>query len=173
MAKDANGIVLTQSGKTIATIDERTGKMTLEDTSFQIHIAPATKDMPMQMQILSPGKQVIYTEKIDISSVPHIESVSGLDSSSGTGIFLVPNTGFSFIQNAFSSPTLPEGGYITDTNHKAIAGISKSGDIYILDAGYQLSYSVKDSYMLLRLQNTTGDIAANILYKINAEYVIK
>lgn len=173
LTKGANGIVLTQSGKTIATIDERTGKISLEDTSFQIQVISATKDTPMQIQILSPSKQVIYTEKIDISSVFHLESTPNLDTASGTGVFVSPNTWFSFVQNAFSSQTLPSGGYITDVNHKAVAGISKSGDIYILDSKYQLSYAVKDSYILLRLKNTTGDIAANILYKINAEYIIK
>lgn len=127
----------------------------------------------MQIQIVSPSKQVIYTEKIDISSVSHIESALDFNNVSGTGIFLSPNSGFSFVKNTFSSPTLPGGGYITDTTHKAIAGISKSGDIYLLDSRYQMSYTTKDSYILIRIKNTTGDIAANILYKINAEYVIK
>ncbi|NCP76955.1 hypothetical protein GW830_02325 [bacterium] len=36
--KDTNGIVLTESGNTIATINERTGKITLDDTSFHIAV---------------------------------------------------------------------------------------------------------------------------------------
>ena len=124
-SKERNGVILTQSGKTIATIDERTGKISLEDTSFQVAIIPATTSSPLQIQVLSPSKQVIFSEKVDISTVSNIEQVSDFDGITGTGMFILPATGISFAKNSPSSPNLPDGGYITDANHKAIAGISK------------------------------------------------
>ena len=62
---------------------------------------------------------------MDISTTSNIEQVSDLDSITGTGIFILPATGISLAKNSPSSPNLPDGGYITGANHKAIAGISK------------------------------------------------
>lgn len=171
--KDTSGIVLSQSGKTIATIDERTGKISLEDTSFQIKVTGATKDAPMQIQVLSGTNQIIYSEKINISSASRIESVANLDGITGTGVFIAPNSGFSFARNTTTSPNLPDGGYITNASHQAIAGISAGGDIYLLDSKYRLSYATKDSYILIRLKDSTDNTVANFLYRIGAEYVIK
>ncbi len=170
---ETSGIVLTQSGQNIATIQERTGKITLEDTSFHISVLPATKDSPLHIQVLSPTNNLVFSESINISTVSHMESVSSLDTITGTGIFVSPIIGFSFIKNTLSSPNLPGGGYVIDTNHKAIAGISKSGDIYILDTDYELSYATKGSHILLRIQDSRKNTVADILYKIDAEYVLK
>lgn len=172
-ASEASGLVLTQSGQNVATIDERTGKIALEDTSFQISVVPASNNSPFRIQVLSPINNVVFSETIDISTVSHIEQATTLDAVSGTGIFISPATGFSFAKNTLSSPSLPNGGYITDTSHKAIAGISKSGDIYILNTKYKLSYATRGSYILLRVQDSEQNIVANILYKIHAEYVLK
>jgi hypothetical protein len=78
--KDTSGIVLTQSGKNIANIDEQTGKITLEDTSFEIVVVPANKDSPLNIQILDTDKKVIFSEKIKIPSTSNINIVSGFDS---------------------------------------------------------------------------------------------
>lgn len=123
--KDTSGIILTQSGKTIARVDERTGKITLEDTSFEIAVVGATKDSPLQVQVLSQSKKAVFSEKIDVSAVADIEPVSSFDRVTGMGVFVLPNAGFSFVKNIASSPNLPDGGYLTDADHKAIAGISK------------------------------------------------
>lgn len=152
-ASEASGLVLTQSGQNVATIDERTGKIALEDTSFQVSVVPASNDSPLRIQVLSPTNNVVFSETIDISTVSHIEQATTLDAVAGTGIFVSPAAGFSFAKNTLSSPSLPNGGYITDTSHKAIAGISKSGDIYILNTKYELSYATKGSYILLRVQD--------------------
>lgn len=124
-AKNASGIILTQSGKTIARIDERTGKIVLEDSSFEIGVTGASKNSPMLLQVLSSGKKSVFSEKIDMSAVSNIESVSDFDQAAGTGIFILPGNGSFFMKNTVSSPNLPGGGYITDADHKAIAGISK------------------------------------------------
>lgn len=171
--KATSGAILTQSGKNIATIDERSGKISLEDTSFQVAVIPASKDSKLQIQVLSSDKKVVYSESINISTVSNIEQVPNFDRITGTGILVFPTTGFSLVKNNTSNQNLPNGGYITDANHKAIAGISKSGDIYILSTKYELSYTTKDSYIVLRLQDAEKNVVANILYKIDAEYVIK
>lgn len=123
--KGTHGIVLTSSGKTIATVDERTGKIELSDTSYQVTVVPASQNAPLQIQVLSPEKKVIFSQSIDISAASILESVPDLDHTTGTGIFVAPTTGFSFAKNTASSPALPDGGYITDSSHKAVAGISK------------------------------------------------
>lgn len=168
-----DGVVLTQSGRTIATIDERTGKISLEDTSFQVRVTPATQDAPLQLEILSPTEKVVFSERIDVSSVGVLQSVPNFDALSGTGVFIAPLQGFSFQKNTASSPNLPEGGYLTDANHRAVAGVSRTGDIYLLDPGYTLSYVTKDSFILLRVINPNNTIVANVLYKISAEYILK
>jgi hypothetical protein len=116
---------------------------------------------------------VIFSEKIKIPSTSNINIVSGFDSPLWTGISVFPNTGFTFIKNTSSTPNLSDGGYITDTSHRAIAGISKTGDIYILNSEYRLSYTTKDSYVVIRLQDSSGKIVTSFLYKINAEYILK
>lgn len=123
--KDTSGVILTQSGKTIATIDERTGKISLEDTSFQVSVSAANKDAPMRIQVLSPDKHVIFSEKIEMGTISHLEQVTGVDGISGDGVFVFPNTGFSFVKNTASNPDLPDGGYIINSDHEAVAGISK------------------------------------------------
>lgn len=81
--KNTNGIILTESGKTIATIDERTGKISLEDTSFHIAVVPASESSPLLIQVLSPTKNLVFSESIDISTVPNIELLSSLDFATG------------------------------------------------------------------------------------------
>jgi len=77
------------------------------------------------------------------------------------------------VKNTLSSPDLPDGGYIIDSNHKALAGISKTGDIYLMNPAYRLIYTTKDSSIILQIVDLDKNIVANILYKIDAEYVIK
>jgi hypothetical protein len=124
---NTSGIVLTQSGQNIATIDERTGKIFLEDTSFHVIAVPATKDSPLRIQILDTKGEIVFSEKIDISTASNIEQVPNFDhiTTTGSGILVFPTTGFTFAKNITSSPSLPDGGYIVDANSKAIAGISK------------------------------------------------
>lgn len=122
---DISGIVLTQSGRQIATIDERTGKITLDDTSFHITAIPANQNTPMQIQILDAQNIIIFSEKMNISPVSYMEQVTSFNGLTRNGVMILPSTGFSFAKNTLSSPNLPEGGYITDINYKAIAGISK------------------------------------------------
>lgn len=167
------GIVLSQSGNTIATINERTGRIALENSSFRIAVREATSTSPLSIDILSPSGTVAFSENIDLSTVSNLQQVLDLDTVTETGIFILPTTGFSFAKNSVASPNLPEGGYITDANHQPIAGISKRGDVYILDDGYELSYATKDSYMLLRVQEKNKNPVASILYKIDAEYSMK
>ena len=102
-----------------------------------------------------------------------MEQVSDINNISGTGIFIAPNSGFSFVKNDISTPALQQGGYIVNAEYKAIAGISVQGDIYILDPQYLLSYSSSGPYILLNLKTQVGAMAASILYKINSEYIIK
>lgn len=127
----------------------------------------------MQIQIVGPNKRIVYSEKIRLSSISKLESVSDFNALSGTGIYILPNMGFSFIKNTLSSPYIPGGGYITDSLHKAIAGVSKEGDVYILDSKYIISYTTKDSSIILRIQDPNNAVVASILYKIDAEYILK
>lgn len=102
-----------------------------------------------------------------------MEQVSNFDLLSTNGLMILPSPGFMFAKNTLSSPSIPEGGYVTDSNYKAIAGIAKSGDVYILENNYSLAYSTKDSHIVLQILDQNNTIVANILYNINAEYVIK
>ena len=63
-ARDVSGIILTKSGKTIATIDERTGKIDLDDTTFQVVVSAASEDNPMTIQVLSPENKLVFSERI-------------------------------------------------------------------------------------------------------------
>lgn len=125
LSNNTSDIILTRSGNNIATINEKTGKISLEDTSFHIAVIPASAISPLQIEILTANNTVVFSEKIDISTASNIERVSNFDQLTGNGIFVSPTTGFSFVKNTLSSPSLPEGGYIIDANSKAIAGISK------------------------------------------------
>ena len=132
----------------------------------------------MQIRVVSPSGQMVYSQKINISPVSRIESIANLGSATATGIFISPNTGFSFEKNTASSPNLQGGGYIVDSNNRAIAGIAKSGDIYLLSTSYTLAYASNltgknDSYIRLDILGPDQKIAASILYKIDAEYLIK
>lgn len=172
-AKNTEGIILAHSGKTIANVNERTGKIELSDTAYSVSAVPANQDSPLQLEILSPEKKTVFSENIDVSPVSRLESVPDFDRLAGTGIFIAANPGFSFHKNTASSPTLPDGGYITDASHRAVAGMSKRGDIYLLDPKYGLSYATKDSYIIIRILDSEKNPIASVLYRIDAEYVMR
>ncbi|EKD30015.1 MAG: hypothetical protein ACD_78C00187G0002, partial [uncultured bacterium (gcode 4)] len=167
-------IVLKRSGSGIANISETTGKITLTDPTFQMSVLGATSTNPLKIQIKDSGGQEVFSERFSLPSGARLEGVTSFDGITKNGLYVLPGSSdFSFIKNTSSAPTLPNGGYITDSRRQAIAGISTQGDIYILDDTYSLSYDTSGSYTVLRLRDQSGQVVASMLYRIHGEYVVR
>lgn len=169
------GVTLQKSGKKIASINERTGKISLDNaTDFSISVVPATGIYPMKIEIVDSNGKAIFSERMNLSSDMNIEKASQNETITKYGAFIIPvATGISFVKNTPVTLDLPNGGYITTDDHRAIAGMSKTGDIYILDTNYTLSYSSSGSYVMIQVVNPSKDVVASVLYRMDAEYVIR
>lgn len=58
-------------------------------------------------------------------------------------------------------------------NRKAFAGIGRDGNVYVTESGYSLSYKTEGEHPAIVVKNSFGVPVAEILYRIDAEYVIK
>jgi|GEM_PF-5564616 len=167
-------IVLKRSGSGVANISETTGKIALQNPLYSISVLGATSTNPLKIQIKDSGGQEVFSERFSLPSSARLEGVTSFDSITKSGLYVLPgNAGISFIKNTSTTPTLPSGGYITDSSKHAIAGISAQGDIYVLDTTYSLSYDTFGSYVVIRLKDSSGQVTASMLYRVDAEYVMR
>lgn len=147
--KSGSGLILAKPsadgksiGKEIARIDERTGRIDLKDTAYSISVSPATDTEPMRLRVIAPDRSEVFSEYFVLAPDTRIEIVSSFDITSATGIALTFSSDqYSFYRNAPDAPFIPEGGYIAGSDRRAVAGVSRKGDIYILNPDFHLSYS--------------------------------
>jgi hypothetical protein len=71
-----------------------------------------------------------------------------------------------------SDRSLPSGAYITDTSYRPLVGVSRDGQIYILDPLVTLRYTPRDGYLGIDIVRD-GQVMASAVYRIEFFYTMK
>lgn len=96
----------------------------------------------MRIRILAPDRTEVFSEYFALDAKTRIDTVTSFDTSSAAGLSLTLSSDqYAFYRNTAYAPFLPEGGYIVGSDRKALAGISRKGDIYVMDPNFHLSYT--------------------------------
>ncbi len=170
MAMD--GGILRSGTASIARIAERTGQITLTASGYSVQVSPAQSPDHTALRVLDRTGTGHYREEIRLPIGTPIESVSSLDSATGTGIYIhAVDPDISLAPSPTDAPSLPRGAYITDASRRPLAGISDTGDIYLLDTHYTLQYATYGPYIVIELRMADGHLAAEILYRIDVDIV--
>lgn len=169
----SEGVVLTHSGKTIADIDEKTGKIEVKDSDYSISVRPAEANNPMVVAVRDKNGAEVYSQSFALPETTKIENVGQLSNVKDSGVFVQTESDVGFVRNASDAKSIPGGAFLIGEDHKPFAGIGKDGNVYLLEKGYSLSYRSQSGYPLIVMKNRTGSVVAEIFYRIEAEYVIK
>lgn len=78
-----------------------------------------------------------------------------------------------FVRNGPNATSLPGGGYITTADHKAVAGLSQDGNIYLLASDYQLTYRASNGRVVIELRDSKNSLVTSFIYNIHAEFIVK
>ena len=162
------------SGSTIATIQETTGKISLlntKDLSFQV--TPATETAPTYVRLLDTAGTVLFQQQLSFPENTTLEKTSAFSESLPLGIYVHPSEGYDFAKNSTQAPSLPQGGYVTDSQKKALAGISKEGNVYLLDSTLKLKYVENGAYTGYLVVDAKGMIIAEIQFHLYGEYIVQ
>lgn len=111
----ANGSVSSEvaitdtTGRKVASIDEKTGKITLLDATYQTRVTPASQDAPMRIELVGSDGKVAYTQSFSLSKQKLIVEERNISQATATGIFVQPTDGYRFVKNTNDAPSLPGG----------------------------------------------------------------
>ncbi len=155
-------------------IDENTWKIYELNNKFIVNIVPASEKNKTKIEILEhDSKNVIFYQNLNLISNNIIEKIDNFNNIFTNWIYIKINKQwFMFTKNAFSSPVLPNWWFITDDLYKAIIWISIDWNVYILNNDYVLEYDTFKDYIIYKIKNTSWTIIWEILFKINAEYIL-
>lgn len=169
----STGVELTHSGKTVAAVDEKTGKIDLKDNAYSLSVRAATPSEPMTLSIREKAGSEIYWQSFSLPITTRIEKVEKFSDASDVGVFARMDAGTDFVRNASDATSLPGGAFLVNENRKPFAGIGRDGNVYLLESGYSLSYGNEGDYPVITVKNSFGVIVTEILFRTDAEYVIK
>lgn len=167
------GVALTHSGKTVATVDEKTGRIELKDSSYSVAVRAAGTVEPMTVAVRDKNGADVYFESFALPATTKIDDVARFSEADETGVFVRMEEGIDFVRNAQDAKSLPGGAFLVNENRKAFAGIGRDGNVYLLESGYSLSYRNESGYPVIVVKNSFGVVVAEILFRLDAEYVIK
>ena len=168
-----SGVVLSREGQTYATVDERTGRIHLEAAGYTIAFSGATASDHMQLSIHDSADTPVFREIFYLPPSTSIQATESLESAQGNGVFVdTPDDTVTFVRNSATAASLPNGGFLTDSTHRALVGISAQGEIHVLDSHVSVRYDTYGTYILLRIERA-GRSIANILYRIDKDYAIQ
>jgi hypothetical protein len=175
LGKSASGVVLKDgSGSTLLTINETTGKITLVDKKNALVVLPATPTHRTQVQVTDPKNNTLFTQELSFPGNFSVEKTADLNTIAADGIYVMTElSGYDIAKNGSEVPGLPYGAYIIDADKKPIAGISRDGNVYIMDSGFSLKYRETGNNIVYLLMNKSNQVVAEILLKMKAEYITK
>lgn len=162
------------TGSILLTIDETTGKIHLEDAKYAFSLRPASKTQRTMIAIVDEKQNNLFTQSLSFPNNFVIEKANSLDVITNDGIYVkVEQPGFDVVKNSAQVPGLPYGAYITDTEKKPIIGISRDGNVYIMQSGYTMKYRETGTYISYLILDGSGQLTAEILFHMKAEYMVK
>jgi hypothetical protein len=155
-------------------VDEATGKIQLKDTAYVFHVIGANDKNKTTIEVLDPKNKVVFTQTASFPDNFSIEKSDVLDTITDDGIYVkVEQEGADVIKNTSLVPGIPYGAYIVDAQKKPLAGISRDGNVYIMNTSLSLKYRETGTNISYLLVNSENKIIAEILLKLKAEYVVK
>ncbi|MFZ3233307.1 MAG: hypothetical protein WA194_07485 [Patescibacteria group bacterium] len=169
----SEGVALTQSGRTIASVNERTGKIDVKDSNYSLSVSASNSNEPMTVKLSDKSGNPVYWESFALPTTTKIEKTEQFSSVAETGVFAKMGDGTDFVRNASDAVSLPGGAFLVNENRKPFAGIGRDGNVYLLESGYSLSYKNEGDYPVVVVKNSFGVVVSEILFHSDAEYVIK
>jgi hypothetical protein len=167
-------VLKNNTGATILTIDEMTGKIHLEDAKYTFTLQPADKTHRTTISVVDEKQNSLFTQSLSFPNNFVIEKAGSLDTITNDGIYVkIEQTGFDIVKNSAQVPGLPYGAYITDGQKKPIIGISRDGNVYIMQSGYSMKYRETGTYISYLILDGSGQLVAEILFHMKAEYMVK
>ena len=169
------GLELKKDGKTVADINEKTGNIDLKDHSYRVEVIPADANGPMRFDVKDPNGGTAYSETVTLPESLGIARVASWPAD-GNGVY-VKSAPDAFVRNAANASSLPGGAFLVDlASHparQAFAGIGSDGNIHVLQDGYSLEYRNEGPYPKVTVTDPSGATVAEILYRLDSEFVIK
>lgn len=159
--QSASGLILklapserTPAGADLARIDEKTGKIEIIDpTKYSVTVTSANASSPMQFHIENTTHTSVFTQSFAFGSALPVETISSLDVPKKSGVYVLSTVPYTFVKNTSNVPFLVGGGYIVSATKKAVAGVSATGDIYLLDTGYHLAYATSGTHVVVQIKD--------------------
>lgn len=122
------------------------------------------------------GEEILYSQSYAVGNSGKIESAADLNDAiarSPDGVGVVLDDAYRLSKNSASSASLPSGAFVVDSDKKAVFGIAKDGNIYLLNPGLRLEYRTEQNHFAIDVRDRSGRLIAKVYYVFNAEYVIK
>ena len=104
-----SGLILRENNNPIASINERTGVISLSGTGLSIGVKSATATEPTTLSIERAGK-ILYTQALalsDTASIVGVSSIAEAKSRISNGIGILPTDGYQVTRNAPNASSLP------------------------------------------------------------------
>lgn len=158
---------------TIALVNERSGKIDLKEPSYEIVAEGAKKTEPMTVSITDSRGKPVYWQSFALPDSARLERIGRFSDASENGAFVRIESGLEFVRNAGNAPSLPGGAFLIDENRDAVVGIGRDGNVYPIGKGYSLGYRNEGERPVITIKNSFGVTVAEVLYRLEAEYVIK
>lgn len=160
----------------IAKINENSWKIDLlNKNKYKISVVWADTNNKTKIQIINKEKwNIVYEQSITIPNNWNISSVAQLSEITSPWVyFKVDNNDYKLIKNSINSETLSNWAFIIDKDKKAVIWIWKDGNLYIINKKYSLEYSNIWDDIVINIKDINWNLIGEIMYKINAEFIIR
>ncbi len=170
----SENLTLRRNGATIATVNERTGKITVADPSaYSVRVDAADSTRPMTFRVVGSDGRTVYSEAVALPASLAAEIGTLWPSDGKKGVFVKTSDPSRVVRSAPDATALPGGAFFVDSNAEAFAGIAADGNVYLLESGYSLSYGTDGLFPVVTILKADSSVVAEILYRLDAEFVIK
>ena len=117
----SEGVALTQSGKTIATVNEKTGKIDVKDSNYSLSVSASNSNEPMTVKLSDKSGNPVYWESFALPTTTKIEKTDQFSNVAETGVFAKTGDGTDFVRNASDAASLPGGAFLVNESRKPFA----------------------------------------------------
>jgi len=180
-SEDTAWLTLTHAGRTLATIDEYTGRIDINDVFTTTRVLPSNNPLNTEafpeVQVLLAGNPIFRQFfKLPTSNISVSGDISGRDEE-GVYIRLIDQTRYNSFQVPLSASYNPWSTSLyqsSDDSRVAILTVFRDGRINIDESLYRLVYRTlwEDAAFVL-VEISTGDEIAEIVYYTEASYILR
>ncbi|RKW20498.1 VCBS repeat-containing protein [Candidatus Gracilibacteria bacterium] len=175
---EGNLTVKDKNGQQIATILEKTGKISIENsaaTKYDIYVAKQENTNYPEIFIRDNKQKDIFKQELRVNGNAKVTLVNDFENLEKNGVYLKNyQNNFEFYilpENISNNPGVLVGYYSSDKNKTPIFKIYPDGRLDLPNS-YKLKYDDFKNYIVISVSNESGEKLFDILYKIDADYVI-